>query len=177
MLDSTVNSSCPTLEPTSQEETADNDLLQRLATSNWRAAQKLHALWESKIFNDALPKRSDFHLSDMTSFLGMLMITEQSPDNDQLVVRLMGTGLCQLLGQNLTHKNLCDQPEFVHVVPYVRQTIQDQTPLYEEIIPLYIDQKTDLYCKIYSCPIQNNDGTNILSLAILKSFETSIIQP
>ncbi len=167
-----------TLKIISPEQQATTETFsQTLEKSHWRGAQNLHGLWQSKYHNGFLPKRRDFHLSEMTSLLGMMMITEIQDDQDHLYARLIGTGLCQLLGRNLTNQNISEQSEIVHLIPYLRQTIETKTPAFEDVIPLYVDNKADLYCKLYSCPILSNDGKKTLSLTILKTFQVPVTQP
>lgn len=66
------------------------------------------SLWESKLGNGKLPYRSDFTMAEMKDCLGHIYIIEAIDDGADFLVRLAGTALAEMFGEDFTGAKFSD---------------------------------------------------------------------
>jgi hypothetical protein len=68
----------------------------------------LLSLWESKRRPLLLPRRSDFDPVNLKPHLGWLCIAEVLPDRNDLIYRLIGTGIVETVGRDATRRRVSE---------------------------------------------------------------------
>jgi hypothetical protein len=70
------------------------------------SSRSLFRYWESIRGERSAPLRSDIHLQQIYPLLPWMFISEPAPNGSGHRLRLAGTGLCELWGENMTGKDL-----------------------------------------------------------------------
>ena len=70
------------------------------------SSRSLFRYWESIRGERSAPLRSDIQLQQICPLLPWIFISEPVPDGSDHRLRLAGTGLCELWGENMTGKDL-----------------------------------------------------------------------
>lgn len=64
--------------------------------------RQLIALWQGKRADDGLPARGDFDWAELQPFFGWICIAEVAPARDDLRYRLIGSGIVEMVGRDVT---------------------------------------------------------------------------
>lgn len=95
--DAVLNLSSPPTLITDPDLGFENDLQSRLL-----------AMWRDRCTGHRLPARRDFDVLELKEYMGWLCVVEVLPGGEDLIYRLVGTGVVDRMGRDITGKRVSE---------------------------------------------------------------------
>ena len=94
-------------------------------------------LWSEKCVGDNLPSRSDFHPTEMRHQLPYIMLVDLPEDPAQASVRLVGTGIVEATGREMTGGRLSEVRGAATLLERVKWIVENKRPYLTRNVPLF----------------------------------------